>query len=64
MHHIILLPLFLLSCKPPKPTLEPVYNCTNLTPMQQEDMSALMDGCEGFECERKVMALYCDEEAP
>lgn len=60
---LLLLLLLPLACRP-RYVLEPVYNCTKLTPMQQEDMRALIGDCESYECEQKVMQLYCDEVVP
>lgn len=62
MKHLAIL-LLLCSCKP-KYVIDPVYNCTCLTQMQQEDMNALLKDCNSWECEQKVMQLYCEERKP
>ena len=53
--------LLALACKP-NPPLEPVYDCTRLTAVQQEDFSALIAQCkEEWECKKRTMQLYCEE---
>lgn len=52
--------LLFVACRP-KFVLDPVYDCTTLTKTQQEDMAALLDECESWECNQRVMQLYCEE---
>ena len=59
----ILLALLLASCRTPasRYALDPVYDCTGLTTEQKVDMTALLDDCESWECDQRVMQLYCEE---
>lgn len=59
-----LLPVLLLAtCRPHHHTLDPVYDCTMLTVTQKDDMAALLEECEGWECQRRAMQLYCEEQS-
>lgn len=58
----ILLCLIFVACRP-RFVLDPVYDCTTLTQVQQKDMSVLLEECESWECHYRVLKLYCEEES-
>ncbi len=58
----ILLCLIFIACRP-RFVLDPVYDCTTLNQVQQENMSVLLEKCESWECNQRVLQLYCEEKS-